>query len=226
MSVESLAGADCVDAPEPQLAHRMFADALRGVPCAAVDLAGGREPLPVGRWTSDADQADDAFLDHCMGPTLDIGCGPGRMTARLEALGHPALGVDVVPEAVARARSRGVSAILRDVFARLPGEGRWASAILADGNVGIGGDPVVLLRRVHELLAPQGRLVAEVAPPGSGRRTITAVLECAGVRSRPFRWSVVGADAVGDLAAETGFEIEGPAHPHGPRWCAVLRKRP
>ena len=31
------------------------------------------------------------------------------------------------------------------------------AVLLADGNIGIGGDPAALLRRVSELLAPQGR---------------------------------------------------------------------
>ena len=30
----------------------------------------------------------------------------------------------------------------RDLFAPLPGEGRWHHVLLADGNIGIGGDPV------------------------------------------------------------------------------------
>ena len=35
--------------------------------------------------------------------------------------------------------------------AGLPGEGRWHHVPLADGNIGIGGDPVPLQRRFVEL---------------------------------------------------------------------------
>jgi SAM-dependent methyltransferase len=38
------------------------------------------------------------------GPVADLGCGPGRVTAHLDALGLPAFGVDLSPEMVALAR--------------------------------------------------------------------------------------------------------------------------
>ena len=102
-------------------------------------------PLPVGRWRSNADAEDCALLDHCVGHTIDVGCGPGRMSEHLMARGHGVLGIDLVAEAVRQARRRGVAALRRDVFAQLPGEGRWDTVLLADGNIGIGGDPVALL---------------------------------------------------------------------------------
>ena len=77
-----------------------------------------------------------------------------------------ALGIDVVHEAVGQTRARGAAALRRDIFGAVPGEGRWQTALLADGNVGIGGDPVALLRRLRRLLLPGGRVVVEVAPPG------------------------------------------------------------
>ncbi len=64
------------------------------------------------------------------------------------------LGIDVVPEAVEQTRRRGASALQRDLFDALPGEGRWQTALLADGNVGIGGDPVALLARTRDLVQP------------------------------------------------------------------------
>lgn len=201
----------------------IFARALRGHPTAVVGLHDEPLPLPVAEWTRDADDSDDALLAHCVGPTLDIGCGPGRMSSRLAELGHVVLGIDVVHEAVRQTRDRGVSAIVRDVFEALPGEGRWRTALLADGNVGIGGDPVALLRRVRELLDPRGRVVVELAAPGSGLRSAWAALESGDARSRPFRWSVVGADAIGEVAAAAGLEVAG-SHVHGSRWCAVLEE--
>ena len=83
---------------------------------------------------------------------------------------------------------RGGAALRRDVFDTLPGEGRWETALLADGNVGIGGDPVALLRRLREVLDPRGRVVAEVAAPGTpphrrlGRRSsaVTSTRSSAG----------------------------------------------
>ncbi len=134
------------------------------------------------------------------------------------------LGVDVVGEAVDQTVARGVAALCRDVFDSLPGEGRWQTALLADGNVGIGGDPVALLRRARDLVAADGRVVVEVAPPGVRPRSEWAALECAGLRSAPFRWATVGTDDIAGLAAAAGL---GSAEVHRvgeQRWCAVLRR--
>ncbi len=199
----------------------VFAYALQGHPCAVIGLDETPEHLPVDAWTRVADAEDLAILDHCFGPTLDIGCGPGRMVAALVERGVLALGIDVVQEAVGQTLERGGSALLRDVYDTLPGEGRWATALLADGNVGIGGDPVALLRRVREILDPRGRIVVEVAAPGVPHKTSWASLECAGARSRRFRWSVVGVDDVADLASRAGLQVRETAR-HGDRWCVVL----
>ncbi len=204
---------------------RVFAQALRGQPCQVVEVDGYGEPrlLPVGEWARTADDADHLLLDRCLGATLDIGCGPGRLSERLADLGHVVLGIDVVPEAVRQTVGRGAIALRRNVFETLPGEGRWRTALLADGNIGIGGDPVTLLRRVRELLDPRGRVVVEVAPPGAGLRTTWAVLTCGEERSRPFRWSLVGLDAIAGLAAEAGFEAT-ESHRVAGRWCTVLEE--
>ncbi len=50
------------------------------------------------------------------------------------------------------ARSCGALALHRDVFATVPGTGDGGrGSLLADGNIGIGGDPDALLSRVAEL---------------------------------------------------------------------------
>lgn len=201
----------------------VFSKALQGHPCSVVGLGAEPQPLPMADWTRDADDADHYLLSHCEGPTLDIGCGPGRLSARLAELGHVVLGIDVVHEAVRQTRDRGVSAIVRDVFESLPGEGRWGSALLADGNIGIGGDPVALLTRVRELLDPRGRVVVELASPGIGHTSSWAELHSGESRSRPFRWSVVGADAIGPIADQAGLCVTG-SHTFGDRWCAVLQE--
>lgn len=203
----------------------VFSAALQGQPCQVVGLGEQAEALPVARWALDADDSDHAMLALCVGPTLDIGCGPGRMTAALAARGHQVLGIDVVHEAVGQTLSRGVSAVRVDVFDDLPGEGSWQTALLADGNVGIGGDPVALLRRVRQLLGPHGRAVVEVAGPGVPAVSAWATLEAAGLRSRPFRWAVLGIDDLPLVARRAGF-----ARPRlhrlpavgGERWVAVV----
>jgi SAM-dependent methyltransferase len=178
--------------------------------------------LDLGTWDRDADRHDRRLLDHCVGPTLDVGCGPGRLTAELAARGEVVLGIDVSEGAVALARDRGGPALLRDVFDALPGEGRWGTALLADGNVGIGGDPASLLSRLSELLADGGRVVVELSPPGTPHTDDWAILETAD-DTRVIRWSVVGADAIDDLAHRTGFAVTERTRA-GSRWWAVLTK--
>ena len=174
----------------------VFSAALRGLPCTVVDERGVEDQLPVPRWQREADAHDEVLLDRCRGATLDIGCGPGRMSAALLDRGHSVLGIDVVREAVAQTRRRGVPALLRDVFAPLPGEGLWGSALLADGNIGINGDPLALLARAADLVRPGGRVVVDVERPGAGVAAAWTRLRCGGAESRPFRWATVGADAL------------------------------
>jgi SAM-dependent methyltransferase len=189
-------------------------------------MAGGRAlPLQVGRWCGPPDPADEELLRRCRGPVLDIGCGPGRLTIALAERGVPVLGVDISLTAVARVHQAGACALRRSVFDPLPGQGRWGSALLADGNIGIGGDPVALLRRVALLLRPGGWVVVDVAPPGAGLATRTLALECGVLRSDPFPWTVVGADAVPGVAAAAGLHVDTVRELDG-RWFAVLAKEP
>jgi SAM-dependent methyltransferase len=123
-----------------------------------------------------ASPGDESLLDRCEGPTLDIGSGPGRLILALAERGVPALGIDITPHAIDLARSGGAMALLRDVFDRVPGTGRWATVLLVNGNIGIGGDPAALLRRVGQLLAPRGHALVELDGPGRvGADDIVAV---------------------------------------------------
>jgi SAM-dependent methyltransferase len=165
---------------------------------------GSRIPLEADRWLH-ATPGDKSLLDRCAGPTLDIGSGPGRLTVALAERGIPALGIDITPYAVGLARSSGALVMLRDVFGRVPGTGRWGTVLLADGNIGIGGDPEALLRRVRELLAPDGRALVELEPPGKPLRQEKVRLCHAGSASAWFPWAYVGADHITEVAKEAGF---------------------
>lgn len=166
---------------------------------------GSASPLHVHRWSAEATAAELALLARARAPVIDVGCGPGRLVAALSRAGVTALGIDVLPEAVAR----GASAERRSVFGRVPGAGAWGTAILLDGNVGIGGDPVALLRRVHELLDDErgGTVLLETEPEGVGVRSGRCRLETPTGTSTAFRWGRVGADGLAPLAAATGFAV-------------------
>jgi SAM-dependent methyltransferase len=167
---------------------------------------------------------DGALLDRCAGPTLDVGCGPGRLAAALVARGLPALGIDVSAAAVDLAHARGATVLRRDVFGPLPGEGRWHRILLADGNVGIGGNPVRLLRRCRRLLTATGRILVELDPPHvpswSGRvRLATA----GGELSAPFPWAYVGAADLAALAHAAACAVHASWTEAG-RWFASLSR--
>jgi len=165
------------------------------------DRSGAEQHVDATSWCRTHLPGDRRLLDRCSGPTLDVGCGPGRLTLALNRRGHPALGIDVSAAAVRLARARGATALRRDVFTALPGHGRWRHLLLADGNIGIGGDPARLLRRCRELLAADGRLHVELAPPGTPSWSGDARLSAGGgAASEPFRWAVLAAD---DLPAQT-----------------------
>ncbi|AGP54433.1 methyltransferase domain-containing protein [Streptomyces rapamycinicus] len=153
-------------------------------------------PLDVERWCADADAADRTVLRRCRGPILDIGCGPGRLVAALALHGHPCLGIDVSQAAVARTVRAGGPALCRSVFEPLPGEGRWGTALLIDGNIGIGGDPRALLARVAQLMAPDGLLIVEAAAADVDERVRVRVDDGRGDVGTAFPWARVGVRAL------------------------------
>ncbi|MEA2702726.1 MAG: hypothetical protein QOD63_671, partial [Actinomycetota bacterium] len=163
--------------------------------------------LDRARWHAPATAEERALLSTVSGPAIDLGCGPGRVVLSLADDGVAALGVDSSPAAVALARRKGAAVMEGDVFGPLPDEGRWATCLLFDGTIGIGGDPTRLLARCRELTGPEGRVIAEVEPPGTGWRHLTAWFELDGRRSPAFDWAVVGADALADVARPAGFGL-------------------
>jgi 2-polyprenyl-3-methyl-5-hydroxy-6-metoxy-1,4-benzoquinol methylase len=64
------------------------------------DDTGGEHRLDPATWCGDEVPGDGGLLDRCAGPTLDVGCGPGRLAAALMRRGHPALGIGVSVAAV------------------------------------------------------------------------------------------------------------------------------
>jgi SAM-dependent methyltransferase len=177
-------------------------------PSARLRLADGRsEPLEVDRWVAPADAVDEQILAGVEAPVLDLGCGPGRHLAALHAAGKRGLGVDLSPVAVRLARGRGAEVINGSLWSQVPRAGTWKTILLLDGNIGIGGAPVLLLRRSGELLADGGAIVVEVDPPGAPTRRVRVRLEAPGVVSEWFRWARVGLDGVAGVAARAGFEV-------------------
>ena len=117
----------------------------------------------------------------------------------------------------------GAPALHRSVFDPLPGQGRWATVLLADGNIGIGGLPARLLRRCAQLLAPGGRILIE-AEPGDVDERVTAWLEHPDGRRGPvFPWAHLGTAAVLHAAAAADLHVVEQWHDAGRAFVAVAR---
>ncbi|MDV8024777.1 class I SAM-dependent methyltransferase [Rhodococcus sp. IEGM 1330] len=191
----------------------MFTRAAAGLPCWIRERDRRRRRLPLQRWMGgdtasfDDRRVDEAILALCTGSTLDLGCGPGRLTAALIARGITALGVDDSAAAVALCRARGGPARHQDLFAPLPRTGRWRHALLADGNIGIGGDPLALLHRTAQLLEPGGTLVVEAGPPAAPQRTQFLRFETDAAASAWFPWTTIGSTALAALAEPVGLRM-------------------
>ncbi|MFL6123356.1 SAM-dependent methyltransferase [Actinophytocola sp.] len=199
-----------------------FEPGLLGHHCWLELATGERISLPTERWRATPDPGDELLLNSCTGPTIDIGCGPGRLTAALSERGVVALGTDVSAVAVRLTHAAGAPAVRRDIFDRQPAEGRWRHALLADGNIGIGGDPVRLLNRVRELLCAGGSALVEVEPPGTGlRRGRVRVSTGESLGARWFDWAWLGADAAARTASRAGLRTNW-LRDAGGRWFTEL----
>lgn len=187
----------------------LYEEALhQQVPVLVMRTTDGRMlPLQIHRWCGLPDAADEELLQRSRGPVLDVGCGPGRLTIALTERGVQALGVDISRAAIDLVRQAGAPALHRSVFDPLPGPGRWATVLLADGNIGIGGLPARLLRRCAQLLAPGGRILIE-AEPGDVDERVTAWLEHPDGRRGPvFPWAHLGTAAVLAAAAAANLRV-------------------
>ncbi len=172
-----------------------------------VDGGGEELPLSLRRYVGESAADERCVLERATGPVLDVGCGPGRHVLALTRLGVEAVGVDISPLAVALARRRGARVIEGSIFGEIPKAGAFASALLLDGNIGIGGEPAALLARVGSLLERDGLVIVELEGPGVATGTLRVSLETAHERSHWFPWARLSVDGLDGLCEQSGFTI-------------------
>lgn len=184
-----------------------FDSALAGDRVRMLRSDGQEVTLAVQRWRRRAAGEDTWLLDRCTGATIDLGCGPGRLVAALADRGVPVLGVDLSSTAAAQCRRRRAAVVLRDLFGPLPDEGYWKHVLLADGNIGIGGDPARLLSRARDLLRHAGTVLVETdASPDAWWRG-TARLRSGDGDGVTVDWAVLGGRTLAGLAPTVGLHV-------------------
>ena len=84
----------------------------------------------------------------------------------------------------------------------------WQTALLVDGNVGIGGDIPALLARCTELLSPSGEIVVELDDdPAHVDSYLAEVTDGEGRMSATFPWAEIGLDELLKLLPALGLRL-------------------
>ncbi|BBY05858.1 methyltransferase domain-containing protein [Mycobacterium noviomagense] len=138
------------------------------------------------------------------GIVLDVGCGPGNVTASLAHATGPgglALGVDVSEPMLARAVQAQAGpqvGFMRADAQRLPLRDETVDAVVSIAVLMLIPDPVAALAEMARVLRPGGRLAVMVPTAGRAFRYSGKLLPIAG--SRAF-----GNDELGDILEDHGF---------------------
>ncbi len=185
---------------------------------------GTHRRVPFERWLRRAADEEEQLLEWAVGPVLDVGCGAGRHLHALRRRAVSATGVEISARAAQIARGGGAEVLEGSIF-DVPERTMWGTALLLDGNIGIGGDPRRLLRRVAQLLRPGGRALVELDPPRSGTRVLRLRLESPHAVSEWIPWAWVEVEAIGPLAAAAGLSLEDVWSTER-RWFARLARGP
>ncbi len=138
---------------------------------------------PSSRWSA-LDYANNAAFVPALGEAalallapqpgeliLDLGCGDGKLTKRIEEFGAKAIGLDASPEMVEAARARGVDAFLADAQALDLAQQslRFGCFDAAFSNAALHWmlDPAAVARGVFSVLRNGGRFAGEMGGSGN-----------------------------------------------------------
>jgi SAM-dependent methyltransferase len=197
---------------------------------------------PFRSWEPQERQA----LRLARGRVLDVGCGIGRVSLELQKRGRNVVGIDISPLVVESARRRGVEdARLLPLEAVDESLGAFDTIILYGNNLGLLGSTSKgrrLLRRLHSLTTPRGRILGASMDIGSGedddhrdyfernvRRGRLRGQARLRVRYRTlvgpwFDWLFLSKPELEQLAASAGWHVRRYVDAPGARYVAVLEK--
>ncbi len=118
-----------------------------------------------GEWPAE----ERRVFDSVQGRALDIGCGAGRHSLEAQRRGLDVVAIDVSPGAVEVCRQRGVRDVrLLPLAAVDTTLGVFDTALMMCGNFGLVGtaeEAVRVLRLLHGLMPPSGRIVLDSVDP-------------------------------------------------------------
>jgi 2-polyprenyl-3-methyl-5-hydroxy-6-metoxy-1,4-benzoquinol methylase len=109
----------------------------------------------------------DAVVSRNPRTVIDIGCGEGWLTRELTARGMAVLGVDVVPEFIARSQDRGIGKFAVASYSDIAMGKLGEKFDLAVANFSLFGDRSVteLFRAFPAILNPQGIVIVQTLHP-------------------------------------------------------------
>ena len=118
---------------------------------------------------SDWPEEERAAFDFVRGRVLDVGAGAGRHSLEAQRRGLEVMAIDISPGAVEVCRRRGVrDARLLPLAYIDEGLGSFDTVLLMCGNFGLAGgreETLALLRQLHALTGPDGRVVLDSVDP-------------------------------------------------------------
>ena len=143
------------------------------------------------------------------GRVLDVGCGDGFHLGLLRDFGRRGWrleGVDADPRAVRRAQEDGLD-VHQGTVEAVDFEPGSFDLVLLIQTIEHVADPGSVLRRIHELLRPGGRLLVVTDNTGSLDFTIFKRRHWGGYHF-PRHWNLFNERALRRLAGQSGYEVE------------------
>lgn len=140
---------------------------------------------------------------------LDLGCGDGALTRKIQDAGAEVLGVDAAPDMIAAARKLGMDAHVMDAEA-LPFQAEF-DAVFSNAALHWMSKPEAVISGVARALKPGGRFVAEMGGHGniaSIRVALEAAFEAQAGRAFVSPWFFPTPESYGARLEAAGFTVE------------------